>query len=102
MTHDEWEIPRFSKAAVAVLDKLHQHGWSMRIVPLFRGSALDWPTFAAALDDLQGRRWVRIAWRRQRRTNLPPGVPERCSQIDRIVASRHGRWRYLATWPTPW
>jgi len=102
MTHDEWEIPRFSQPALAVLDKLHEHGWSMRIVPLFRSSALDWPAFAAALGELHQRGWVRIAWRRQPRTHLPSGVPVRCGQIDRIVASRHGRWRYLATWPNPW
>jgi len=102
MTHDEWEIPRFSKAAVTVLDKLHQHGWSMRIVPLFRGCALDWPTLAAALEELIERRWVKVVWRTRPRPHLPPAVPERCAHIDRIVASRHGRWRYLATWPTPW
>jgi hypothetical protein len=102
MTHDEWQIPRFSKAAVSVLDKLHEHGWSMRIVPLFRGSALDLQTFAAALNELHERRWVRIALRRRPRASQPAGVPERCARIDRIVATRHGRWRYLATWPNPW
>jgi hypothetical protein len=74
----------------------------MRIVPLFRSSALDWQTFAAALEELHERRWVKIAWRRRPRSDLPPGVPERCGEIDRIIGSRHGRWRYLATWPNPW
>jgi hypothetical protein len=99
MTHDEWEIPRFSKDAVALLGDLHRHGWSMRVVPLFRRSDVDWAAFAAAVDELAQRRWVKIAWRRTPRTALPDGLPERCRDLDRVTATRFGRWRYLATWP---
>jgi hypothetical protein len=102
MTHDEWESPRFSKAAVAVLNALHEHGWSMRIVPLFRRSSLDWKTFAVAVNELQERRWVKIAWRRKPRTTLPTGLPEPCRDLDRITATRHARRRYLVTWPDVW
>jgi hypothetical protein len=102
MTHDEWEIPRLPEAAVTVLNDLHEHGWSMRIVPLFRRSSLDWMTFATAVNELQERRWVKIAWRRTPRTTLPRGLPEPGRDLDRITATRHGRWRYLATWPTVW
>src|SRR5262245_8933170 len=102
MSHDEWEIPRFSKAAITVLGKLHAHGWSMRIVPLFRHCALDRETFTTALAELIERRWVKVVARRRPRAVPPPGEPERCGRIDRIVASRFGRWRYLATWPNPW
>lgn len=102
MTHDPWEIPRFSAAAVALLGRLHEHGWSMRIVPLFRRSSLDWKTFAEAVNELSDRRWVRITWRRKPRAILPPGMPEPGRDLDRIIATRHGRWRYLATWPDVW
>jgi hypothetical protein len=102
MTCDEWEIPRFSQAAVGILNDLHEHGWSMRIVPLFQRSSLDWGTFAAAVNELNDRRWVNVAWRRKPRAALPPDLPESCRVIDRVTATRFGRWRYLATWPNVW
>jgi hypothetical protein len=102
MTHNEWEIPRFSPAAVAVLNDLHTHGWSMRIVPLFRRSRRDWAAFATAVNELHERRWVSIAWRRTPRAVLPPGTPELSRKVDRITVTRYGRWRYLATWPNLW
>jgi hypothetical protein len=51
---------------------------------------------------LQERRWVKVAWRREPRAALPDGLPESSRRIDRVTATRHGRWRYLATWPNVW
>jgi hypothetical protein len=102
MAHDEWEIPRFSDAAIALLGDLHRHGWSMRIVPLFRRSSLDWEAFASAVNELQERRWVKVTRRPKPRAALPDGLPDGCRRVDRVTATRHGRWRYIATWPNVW
>jgi hypothetical protein len=102
MIHDEWESPRFSDPAVAILGHLHEHGWSMRAIPLFRRSGLSWKAFADAVNELQERRWVRVAWRRTPRAVLPDGLPDACGRVDRITATRHARWRYRATWPYVW
>lgn len=102
MTHHAWDIPRFSDAAIVVLGELRQHGWSMRLVPLFRRSSLDWAAFAAAVNELSDRRWVKITRRRTLRATPPPGLPEAAAHVDRITATRYGRWRCLATWPNVW
>jgi hypothetical protein len=102
MTHNDWEIPRFSAAAVTLLGDLHRHGWSMRIVPLFRRSCLDWKAFADAANELHERRWVRVTWRRRPRADPAGGLPDGCREVDRITATRHARRRYRATWPDVW
>jgi hypothetical protein len=95
MTHDEWEIPRFSNDAIAILGDIRRHGGSMRIGPLFRRSGLGWEAFAAAVNELQERRWVKVNWRRRPRA----AIPERCREADRVTSTRFGRWRYAVTWP---
>jgi hypothetical protein len=74
----------------------------MRIVPLYRRSALDWTAFADAINELNERRWVKVVRRRTPRPCLPPGLPEPCGEVDRIAATRHARRRYRATWPNVW
>jgi hypothetical protein len=97
MTHDEWEIPRFSTEAIAILGHLKRAGGSMRIAPLYRRAGIVDDAFFSALTELIGRRWVHIRWRRARAA-LPPGLPERCREVERITMSRTGRWRYRGTW----
>ena len=98
MTYDEWEIPRFSNDAIAILGYLKRTGGTMRIEPLFRRSGLEGEAFLDALDELYGRRWVHVKWRKARAV-VPPGLPERCREVERITLSRFGRWRYAVTWP---
>jgi hypothetical protein len=100
MAYEEWEIPRFSNEAIAILGDIRRHGGSMRILPLFRRSGLGIEACAAAVNELAMRRWVRINWRRRPRAALPPGLPERFSEVDRVTSTRFGRWRYAVTWPT--
>ena len=99
MSYDELEIPRFSNEAIAILGDIRRHGGSMRIGPLFRRSGLATEACAAAINELLVRRWVRVHWRRQPRAVLPPGLPERFSEIDRVTSTRFGRWRHAVTWP---
>jgi hypothetical protein len=55
--------------------------------------------FFSALKELAERRWVHVAWRKPR-SLMPPGLPERCREVERITLSRLGRWRYAVTWPS--
>ncbi len=71
----------------------------MRIAPLYRRVALAEEAFFPALNELIQRRWVHVAWRKPR-SLMPPGLPERCREVERVTLSRYGRWRYAATWPT--
>ena len=98
MAHDEWEIPRFSNDAIAILGYLKRHGGTMRIVPLFRCLGIEGEAFMAALSELHARRWVHVKCRKPRSV-MPPGLPERCREVERITMSRFGRWRYAVTWP---
>jgi len=41
---------------------------------------------------------VKITFRQPRQV-LPPDLPERCREVDRITVTRYGRWRYTTTWP---
>ena len=100
MTYDDWEIPRFSNEAIAILGDIVRHGGSMRIGPLCRRSGLTVEACAAAINELQVRRWVRVHWRRRPRAVVPPGLPERFMEVDRVTSTRFGRWRYAVTWPT--
>jgi hypothetical protein len=100
MTHDEWEIPRFSNEAIAILGHLKRAGGTMRIAPLYWRSGSGEEAFLAALNELIVRRWVHVKWRKPR-SLMPPGLPERCREVERVTLSRFGRWRYRVTWPTP-
>src|SRR5688572_3468897 len=99
MTHDEWEIPRFSNEAIAILGHLKRAGGTMRIAPLYRRSGVADAAFFSALNELIGRRWVHVKWRKPRRV-MPPGLPERAREVERVTLSRFGRWRYAVTWPS--
>jgi hypothetical protein len=66
--------------------------------PLFLQAGLEGEVFLDALDELYGRRWVRVE-RRKPRAVMAPGPPESCRTIERITMSRFGRWRYAVTWP---
>ena len=68
------------------------------IAPLYRRSGVADAAFFAALNELVGRRWVHVK-RRKPRDVLPPGLPERSREVERITMSRFGRWRYAVTWP---
>jgi hypothetical protein len=100
MTHDEWEIPRFSNEAIAILGHLRRRGGTMRIGPLFRQAGLEGEAFLDALEELYGRRWVHVTWRSRPRAVVAPGLPDACRAVERITMSRFGRWRYAVTWPT--
>jgi hypothetical protein len=103
MTYDEWEIPRFSNEAIAILGHLKRAGGTMRIAPLFRRSGIVEEAFPAALNELIERRWVHVRWRKPRTVITrpwPPDLPERCRPVERVTLSRFGRWRYRITWPT--
>jgi len=100
MSTDQWHVPRFSNEAIAILGDLRRHGGSMRIVPLFRRSGLDGEAFLSALRELHERLWVHVAWRRCPRAAVPPGLPERLREVDRITLTRFGRWRCAAAWPS--
>ena len=98
MTHDEWEVPRFSDEAIAILGHLKRAGGTMRIAPLFRRARIEDDAFFSACNELMARRWVHVRWRKARAV-LPPGLPERGREVERITMSRFGRWRYAVTWP---
>jgi hypothetical protein len=99
MTFRERDIPSFSNDAIAIFADIRRHGGSMRVVPLFRRSSLDGEAFISAIRELQERRWVNVNWRHTPRAVLPPGMPERCREVDRVTSTRFGRWRYAVTWP---
>jgi hypothetical protein len=92
MTHDEWDVPRFSDEAVAILGRLRRAGGTMRIGPLHRGAGTADEAFFLALAELAARRWVNIK-RRRPRAAMPPCLPERARTVERITLSRFGRWR---------
>jgi hypothetical protein len=98
MSFDEWEIPRFSNEAVAILGLLKRRGGTMRIVPLLQRTGLEPEAFVSALRELHERRWVHVKWRK-RRSDMASGLPEGCREVDRITLSRFGRWRCAVTWP---
>jgi hypothetical protein len=101
MTHDEWEIPRFSAPAIAILRHLTRAGGTMRIAPLYRRAGIAEEVFFLALTELALRRWVNVA-RRKPRAAMPPGLPERARTVERVTLSRFGRWRCQATRRTTW
>ena len=98
MTHSEWEMPRFSDEAIAILGHLKRAGGTMRIAPLHRCAGMVDDAFFSALAELSMRRWVHVRWRKARRV-MPAGLPERARKVERITLSRFGRWRYTVTWP---
>jgi hypothetical protein len=100
MTHDEWEIPRFSNDAVAILGHLKRAGGTMRMAPLYLRAGIAEEALFSALTELAVRRWVHVKWRKPRAA-MPPGLPERARKVERITLSRFGRWRYAVTWPRP-
>src|SRR5262245_44783815 len=100
MTHDEWEIPRFSNEAIAILGLLKRAGGTMRIAPLYRRAGIAEEAFFSALTELVVRRWVHVKWRKPCAA-APPCLPQRARNLERITLSRFGRWRCGVTWPTP-
>jgi hypothetical protein len=99
MTHDSLHIPAFSSNALYVFGYLQRHGGSMRICPLLRRSGIDCEALIAAIKELHERRWVNVEWRRAR-SHLPPDLPERFREVERITTTRFGRHRFPATWST--
>jgi hypothetical protein len=81
-----------------VLVCLSRHGGSMRIGPLVRQCGLAGDALVEALKELYERRWVTVAWRKPRAT-VPPGLPERLREVDRVTTTRFGRWRFSVTRP---
>ena len=71
----------------------------MRIGPLVRHCGLDCDALVAAIRELNERRWVNINWRKPRAI-MPPDLPERFREVDRITTTSFGRWRHSVTWPT--
>ena len=98
MNHDS--MPPLSSNALYVFGYLQRHGGSMRIGPLVRHCGLDLDALAAAVNELSERRWVAIG-RRRPRTVMPPDLPERCREVERVTTTRFGRWRYPVTWSVP-
>jgi len=99
MTQDTMHIPPFSTNALFLFRYLRRHGGSMRIAPLLRGCSLDTDAFVAAANELNERRWININWRAPR-PHMPPGLPERFREVDRVTTTRFGRFRYPVTWAT--
>jgi hypothetical protein len=81
-----------------ILGYLIRYGGSVRVGPLVRHCGVPFDALAAVVNALAERGWVKITFRRPRQV-LPPDLPERCREVDRITVTRYGRWRYATTWP---
>jgi hypothetical protein len=90
MSHSEYpefNTPPFAKTAL--MHALLRHGGSLRASSLLAASGLSVDALCAAVNELVHRRWLRFNRRsRPRRTG-----PERLRPIDRVTATRFGRWR---------
>lgn len=88
-----------TREARAVFTALTRRGGSIRLAPWLRRLAPEEQrVLFEAVDELQERYWITIAWRRP-----PPGLPEDAprplTDIDRLVSTRFGRRKYRSTWP---
>jgi len=84
--------PQFNSAPyalAAVMTALCRRGGSLRIGALLRASGLALDELCATVNELSRRRWVKVAWRRVPRAT----GPERLRPVERVTATRFGRWR---------
>lgn len=96
---DDWKCPPLSHNAVHIYAVLDRRGRSMRLHPLQREAGLDQPAFATAINELQERCWVYIIWRkRPEHTDADASRPMR--DVERILATKFGRFRFPQTRPT--
>lgn len=98
MDQEETRLPPFSRNALAVFTVIERYGGTLRPRPLLRRMGLAPDDIADAVNELQRRCWVRIAWRKSPRANLPADLPERFRALDRVTATRFGKWRNSVTW----
>ena len=80
-----------------IMRLLDKHGNSMRLKPLLRSLDMDTRVFIDAVNDLKERYWISIEWRK-----APPGAKEverrPHTDIDRLVVTWFGRFKYRKTW----
>jgi len=99
MEDDSWKPTPFSREALHIFGVLARRSGTMRIGPLLQQSRMTPDNLAAAVNELAQRSWVKIEWRNPRR-RMPPGLPERFREVERVTTTAFGRWRYPATWST--
>jgi hypothetical protein len=103
MDSDDTLIPPFSRIALALFAHISRHGGSVRIAPLLRDFRSSPDDIAAAVNELADRCWVKVIWRpartgEGRRRRPRTSLPKRFRKVERIVATRFGRYRYSVTW----
>lgn len=93
---DAADFPYASPDARRLFAHLKRHCGAARLRPLLRDLGLAPVAFVAAAGELADRAWIRIVWR-----PLPPGAPQAATrpytEIDRLVTTRFGRFRYRVT-----
>jgi hypothetical protein len=97
MPTDDRRPPPLSQHARHVFGLLAHRSGTMRIGPLVAAAGLSCDELATAVNELAERCWVKVTWRRPR-VRLPPGVPERWREVERVTSTAFGRWRYSVTW----
>ncbi len=93
MHDDDPEPQPISRAALCVFGILDRGGGCMRPGPLLREANLPPDDLAAALNDLAGRSWVKVAWRKPG-AYLRTHLPDRFREVEHIATTPFGRHRY--------
>jgi hypothetical protein len=86
MQNQDWRPPPSSYNALFVFTWLYRRGGSVRIRPLLRWSGLTCDELCAAVNELQERGWVLVAWR-----TLRSDLPARVREVDRVTITHQGR-----------
>ena len=93
MHDDDPEPQPISRSALCVFGILDRGGGCMRPGPLLREANLPPDDLAAALNDLAGRSWVKVAWRKPG-AYLRTHLPDRFREVEHIATTPFGRHRY--------
>jgi hypothetical protein len=102
MEQDSWKAPPFSRTAISLFTRLVKHAGCVRVAPLLRDTDVGADELADAVNELAERGWVKIVWRPEG-ARLPAELPQRFRPVERITATRFGRYRYpMAVWLLGW
>ena len=70
----------------------------MRVRPLLDAAGLSPPTISPPrINELAARAWVQVSWRTLAAA-AATDVPDRFREVERVITTSFGRWRYPATW----